>query len=448
MSSVRPAAVAGMFYPADPRTLAAEVDDLLGGVEQPTPRLAYPKALIVPHAGYVYSGGVAAHAYDELAAARGSVHRVVLLGPTHRVAVRGLAVPSVEAFATPLGAVRIDRAALQAVRDLPQVVASDAAHAREHSLEVQLPFLQKMLGDFALVPFAVGAASVPEVAAVIERLWGGPETLLVISTDLSHYHPYETARAIDAATLERIAAFSTDLDHEEACGATPLNGFLSVARRKNLSLRRLAACNSGDTAGGRGQVVGYSAFALDEGGAISQDRAGTTLLSIARESIDSRLAGRSRAIPAAPWLAQAGASFVTLTKDGALRGCIGSLEPRRALGEDVAQNAVGAAFHDPRFAALTPAEWPQCRVEVSLLSTPKPLRFAEEADLLAQIRAGEDGLILEADGKRATFLPQVWEDIGDKRQFIDHLLKKAGLPADTRVTRCKLFRYRVAKWKE
>lgn len=448
MSSVRPAAVAGMFYPADPGILAAEVDDLLGGVEQPGPRLGYPKALIVPHAGYVYSGGVAAHAYDELAAARGSVRRVVLLGPTHRVAVRGLAAPSAEAFATPLGAVRIDRAALQALRDLPQVVTSDAAHAREHSLEVQLPFLQKMLGDFALVPFAVGAASVQEVAAVIARLWGGAETLVVISTDMSHYHPCEAARAIDGATLERIAAFSTDLEHEEACGATPLNGFLSLAKQKNLSMRRLAACNSGDTAGGKGQVVGYAAFALYEGGEVPVEAAGKTLLSIARDSIESHLAGKSGTSTAAPWLEQTGATFVTLTKDGGLRGCIGSLEPRRALGDDVAQNALGAAFRDPRFPAMTAAEWPQCRLEVSLLSTPKPLRFADEADLLAQIRAGEDGLILEADGKRATFLPQVWEDLPEKRQFIDHLLKKAGLPAETRLTRCKLLRYRVTKWKE
>ena len=448
MSSVRPAAVAGMFYPADPRTLAAEVDDLLGSVEQPSPRLRYPKALIVPHAGYVYSGGVAAHAYDELAAARGSVRRVVLLGPTHRVAVRGLAVPSAETFATPLGPVRIDRAALQSVRDLPQVVASDAAHAREHSLEVQLPFLQKMLGDFALAPFAVGAASVPEVAAVIERLWGGPETLVVISTDLSHYHPYETARAIDGATLERIAAFSTDLHPEEACGATPLNGLLFTARKKGLELRLLSACNSGDTAGGKGQVVGYSAFALYEGDTVSLDEAGRTLLSIARTAIENELAAKPAPKAGSPWLAQAGASFVTLTKDGALRGCIGSLEPRRALGEDVALNALGAAFRDPRFPAMSAAEWRQCHVEVSLLSTPKPLRFADEADLLAQIRAGEDGLILEADGKRGTFLPQVWEDIGDKRLFLAHLVKKAGLPADTRLTRCKLFRYRVTKWKE
>jgi hypothetical protein len=452
MHSVRPAAVAGMFYPGDARALAAEVDDLLGGVDQPLPRLGYPKALVVPHAGYIYSGPVAARAYDELAAARGRVRRVVLLGPTHRVAVRGLAVPKAGAFATPLGVVRIDAEALRAARELPQVVESDAAHALEHSLEVQLPFLQKMLGDFALAPFAVGTASVAEVAEVIERLWGGPETLIVISTDLSHYHAYEQARAIDRATITRIARFATDLDHEEACGATPLNGFLFLSKRKNLSLKLLAACNSGDTAGGKGQVVGYSSFGLYEGGEVSLDDAGRTLLSIARGSIENALFGKSESRESSPWLRQAGATFVTLTKDDELRGCIGSLEPARALGEDVAQNALGAAFRDPRFPAMSAAEWPQCRVEVSLLSTPKPLRFADEADLLAQIKPGEDGLIIEAlmEGvvKRGTFLPQVWEDLGEKRVFLAHLVRKAGLPADTRLTRCKISRYRVVKWEE
>jgi AmmeMemoRadiSam system protein B/AmmeMemoRadiSam system protein A len=448
MSSVRPAAVAGMFYPGDPRTLAAEVEDLLGGAGQPVPRLGYPKALVVPHAGYIYSGPVAARAYDELAAARGSVKRVVLLGPTHRVAVKGLAIPSSGAFATPLGTVRIDASALAAVRDLPQVVLSDAAHAMEHSLEVQLPFLQNVLGDFALAPFAVGMASVAEVAQVLERLWGGAETLIVISTDLSHYHAYEQARAIDRATIMRIASFATDIDHEEACGATPLNGFLQFSKQKGLSLKLLAACNSGDTAGGKGQVVGYSAFGLYEGGEVSLDEAGKTLLSIARETIESSLFTKSTTRESAPWLAQAGATFVTLTKNDELRGCIGSLEPARALGEDVAQNAHGAAFRDPRFPAMSAAEWPQCRVEVSLLSTPKPVRFADETDLLAQIEAGTDGLIIEADGKRGTFLPQVWEDIEDKRAFLAHLIRKAGLPADTRLTRCRLWRYRVRKWKE
>jgi AmmeMemoRadiSam system protein B/AmmeMemoRadiSam system protein A len=448
MLPVRPAAVAGMFYPRDARSLAAEVDDLLGGVNEFAPRLGYPKALVVPHAGYIYSGGVAARAYDELVPARGFVKRVVLLGPTHRVAVRGLAMPSAGGFATPLGTVRVDNAALDSVRDLPQVVVSDAAHAMEHSLEVQLPFLQKMLGDFALAPFAVGMASFAEVAEVIERLWGGPETLIVISTDMSHYHSYEQARAIDGFTIKRIAAFATDIHHEEACGATPLNGLLFFSRQKNLSLKLLAACNSGDTAGGKDRVVGYSAFGLYEGGEVSLDEAGRTLLSLARGSIETNLLGKPEPTTAASWLSQSGATFVTLTKEDNLRGCIGSLEAARALAEDVVQNALGAAFRDPRFPAMTAAEWSQCRVEVSLLSTPKPVRFADEANLLEQIEAGEDGLIVEADGRRATFLPQVWEDIGDKRVFLSHLLRKAGLPADTRLTRCKISRYRVAKWKE
>jgi len=448
MSAVRPAAVAGMFYPGDARSLASEVDDLLGSVEHAAPRLGYPKALIVPHAGYIYSGGVAARAYDELAAARRSVRRVVLLGPTHRVAVRGLAAPSVEAFATPLGAVRIDREAIASVRELPQVVINDAAHALEHSLEVQLPFLQAVLGDFALVPFAVGSAGVEQVAEVLERLWGGPETLIVISTDLSHYHSYQQARAIDGATIERIARFATDIDHEEACGATPLNGLLSFSKQKNLSLKLLATCNSGDTAGGKDRVVGYSSFGLYEGGEVPLEDAGKALLQLARGAIEHQILGKPKAQLDFAWLRQAGATFVTLTKGDALRGCIGSLEPTRALGEDVAQNALAAALRDPRFPAMSADEWPQCRVEVSLLSTSKPLRFADEADLLSQIVAGEDGLILEADGRRATFLPQVWEDIADKKLFLAHLLKKAGLPPETRLTRCRVSRYRVFKWKE
>jgi len=448
MASVRAAAVAGMFYPADPRSLNAELDELLGGIDAPAPRLGFPKALVVPHAGYIYSGPIAARAYEELGAARGIVRRVVLLGPVHRVPVRGLAVPTAEAFATPLGHIALDHAALAAARELPQVVASDAAHLQEHALEVQLPFLQRQLGEFALAPFAVGDATVAEVAQVIERLWGGPETLIVLSTDLSHYHPYPRACEIDRATVSRIASFATDLDHHEACGATPLNGFLAAARERSLSIKLLAACNSGDTAGGKGQVVGYSSFALYEPGAeVSLDEAGKTLLAIARAAIEAKLFGSAQTIEA-PWLAQAGATFVTLTRDGVLRGCIGSLQAQRPLGTDVAENATAAAFRDPRFPAMTTAEWPGVRVEVSLLSGAKPLRFADEEDLLAQLRPGEDGVILEHEGRRATYLPQVWESISDKRQFLRELARKAGLPDDIRLTRCKLSRYRVTKWSE
>jgi MEMO1 family protein len=448
VASVRPAAVAGSFYPSEPRALSAELDELLGGIEAAGPRLGFPKALIVPHAGYIYSGPVAARAYEELAPARGIVKRVVLLGPVHRVPVRGLAVPTDTEFATPLGRIPVDQQALAAVRHLPQVVTSDAAHAMEHALEVQLPFLQRQLGEFSLAPFAVGDAAVEDVAQVIDRLWGGEETLIVISTDLSHYRSYAQARDIDRSTVARIEQLATDLDHEEACGATPLNGFLHLSKSKQLSVRLLAACNSGDTAGGKGRVVGYSAFSLYERASdLSADEAGKALLGIARAAIEARLFGDARTFDA-PWLRQTGATFVTLTRDGELRGCIGSLEARRPLGEDVAENAVAAAFHDPRFASMSAAEWPSVRVEVSLLSAPKPVRFADEVELLAEIRPGEDGLIVECDGRRATFLPQVWETIPDKRQFLAQLLHKAGLPQDTRLGRCRVWRYRVTKWKE
>lgn len=450
MTSVRSAAVAGMFYPRDAGELEREVAELIDGVENLAPRFGHPKALIVPHAGYVYSGPVAARAYDELAAARGVVKRVVLLGPVHRVAVRGLALPGVEAFETPLGRVPVDAEAVRMLAPFRQVVTSPAAHAMEHSLEVQLPFLQKMLGEFSLLPLAVGDAKPQEVIDVIERLWGGAETLFVISTDLSHYHRYDEARAIDRATLARIASFDSDINHEEACGATPLNGFLAAAKAHGLSIRLLGACNSGDTAGGKDRVVGYSAFSLYEGQRVSLEDAGLTLLAIARGAIGHRL-GKQDEPPrtdAAPWLTRPGASFVTLMLEAKLRGCIGSLAATRRLGEDVAANAQAAALRDPRFAPLTPGEWPRCEVEVSVLSPAKPLRFADEAEVLAQIRAGEDGVILEHEGRRATFLPQVWESLPEKPKFLGELMRKAGIPADTRLARCKLWRYRVIKWKQ
>lgn len=260
--AVRPPAVAGTFYADDPSRLAADVAALLAAEAAPsTPR---PKAIVAPHAGYVYSGPAAAAVYAGVAPWRDSIRRVVLLGPTHRVAVRGLAAPSVDYFATPLGDVPIDRAALSAVADLPQVVESDAAHGSEHSLEVQLPFLQQVLEHFTLAPFAVGQCSAEAVAEVLERLWGGDETLIVVSTDLSHFLPYEAAREMDGTTCERILHLSAPLHPEQACGAYPLNGLLLAARQHGLVPRLMRLCNSGDTAGDRRRVVGYGAFAFYE----------------------------------------------------------------------------------------------------------------------------------------------------------------------------------------
>jgi AmmeMemoRadiSam system protein B len=260
MQSTRSPAVAGLFYPDDAGTLRAAVHTLLAATAPAAPA---PKAIIAPHAGYVYSGPVAASIYASLIKARDRIRRVVLLGPAHRVAFDGLALSSATAFATPLGEIPLDTAATAQLLMLPQVRLLDAAHRDEHSLEVQLPFLQEVLDDFTLVPLLVGDTSPEEVSEVLDMLWGGEETLIVISSDLSHYHDYATARRLDAATSRAIEALRPqDIGYENACGRIPVGGLLLSARRHGLRAQTLDLRNSGDTAGPRDRVVGYGAYAF------------------------------------------------------------------------------------------------------------------------------------------------------------------------------------------
>jgi AmmeMemoRadiSam system protein B len=263
LGPVRPPAVAGSFYPESPSRLAEAVRSYLAaaGAEG---KAAAPKALIAPHAGYVYSGPTAGFAYARIAAARDRIERVVLIGPAHRVPVPGLAAPDAGAFATPLGEVPLDAATLQRLLELPQVSVLHAAHELEHSLEVHLPFLQIALGSFSLVPLVVGDAQPEEVAQVLEAVWNGPETLVVVSSDLSHYQDYATAQRMDAATARAIEALQPqDIRYDDACGRVPIQGLLVAARRKDLRAHRLDVRNSGDTAGSRDTVVGYGAWAFD-----------------------------------------------------------------------------------------------------------------------------------------------------------------------------------------
>ena len=511
---VRPSAVAGTFYPADAAQLQADVERLLHNAGDQAHALA-PKAIIAPHAGYIYSGETAARAYARLSSRRGTIRRVVLLGPAHRVHVRGIATPEVDAFDTPFGPVTVDQAALAAIAHLRQVVAACAVHAAEHSLEVHLPFLRAVLGAFAVVPLVVGETTPAMVAEVLDLLWGGEETLIVVSSDLSHYHAYRDALRIDSQTVASVLNGATNLAHEQACGATPVNALMQIARKRRLRVELIDQCNSGDTAGPRDRVVGYASFAVYEadaaantadGGAHtaaagadsfpgtmkengsesgSSDNAskslvpqwfpadgGAQLVSIARESIAQALGARvapesnrmatSAAVAGnAPgttastarsgdvaWLDRPGAVFVTLTRDGALRGCIGSLAAHRALRADVLANAEAAALRDPRFAPLTADDWPQVRVEVSLLTAPQLMVVRDEADALAQLRPHEDGVILEAGTHRATFLPQVWEQIAEPRAFLAALRQKAGLASGYWGPDLRLSRYRVAKFSE
>ncbi|HVR06816.1 MAG TPA: AmmeMemoRadiSam system protein B [Thermoanaerobaculia bacterium] len=271
---VRAAAVAGLFYPDDPVALRSRVEALLAAAPGPaataagrpaaTPKVPKaPKALIAPHAGYAYSGPIAASAFSALAGAAGGPRRVVLLGPSHRVPLRGLGLPGAESFATPLGRVQLDLDAMAAVARLPQVALRPDAHEGEHSLEVELPFLQVVLGTFQLLPLVVGDAGGEEVAEVLEQVWGDEDTVLVISSDLSHYLPAAAAEQADRATASQILALAGPLTSRQACGAVPINGLLAAARRHGLMPRQLDLRHSGDTSGDRSRVVGYGAWAFD-----------------------------------------------------------------------------------------------------------------------------------------------------------------------------------------
>lgn len=430
--AIRPPAVAGSFYPADRTTLKQLINHQLDYSREvlqqlePTLPAGVPKAVIVPHAGYVYSGTAAALAYALLERGRGSVTRAVIVGPTHRVAVRGVACSTAAAFETPLGTVPVDIAAERKALGLsvneplrsgtharpgasaPAMIVNGPTHAQEHAVEVQIPFLQTVLGpDLTIVPLNAGDATPQEAGDVLRALWGGPETVIVISSDLSHYHPHEVARALDDQTIADIAALHLPIHPRRACGAYPINGLLDVLKgRKDMKLFELGCSTSGDdgVVALAGQprpairdadepVVGYVSFAAWESKPEADAPAsaddlgesgtahGDVLLKLARAAIRERLhiehptaADSTASILAAnPWLNESGACFVTLTEGGRLRGCIGSLAAHRSLGKDIAAHAVDAATRDPRFNPVTAAEYPLLNVEISVLGEPEPI---------------------------------------------------------------------------
>ncbi len=445
---VRPAAVAGMFYPEDAARLREEVRGYLAEAAVADARV--PKAVVVPHAGYRYSAPIAAKAYARIAAARGRVRRVILIGPTHRVAVSGFALSNAETFATPLGCVKVDTAATQRLARRDDATPMDLAHAQEHALEVQLPFLIETLGeDIEIVPILAGQVSAEAAASLLESEWGGPETLIVISSDLSHYLSYDDCVTLDTVTQAAIETLSPEkLDRPQACGRLPIAGLLICAKRRGMEVATLDVRNSGDTVGPRGQVVGYGAWAFydaPEVPVVTKSHGGD-LLALARDSIRYGLEN-GMALPvdfdAVPEpLLDFGATFVTLYANGRLRGCIGSTRPLRTIAEDVAANAYAAAFNDPRFAPLDPEEFDGLELTVSVLSPLEPIRFSGERDLLAQLDIGVDGLVIADHGRRGLFLPQVWGSLPDPAVFLAQLKIKAGLPLAESPT-LQAWRFRV-----
>ena len=470
-SWVRPAAVAGTFFPADASELRRQVRALLSP-ESGHPRRAADrglKALIAPHAGYVYSGPIAATAYAQLTPVRDSIKRVVLIGPAHRVRFEGIAASTAHAFETPLGSVRVDLDSIRTIAELPQVHLLDEAHAQEHCLEVHLPFLIETLGhrEFTIVPLLAGQVEPRVVAQVLEALWGGPETLIVVSSDLSHYLSYEAARRSDRATSEAIESLRGEaLTVKHACGCIPIQGLIAQAHEHDLRTRVLDLRNSGDTAGPRTRVVGYGAyvFAREPGDpvpAADPDAAEPVmnpadrraLVQVARRSIDHAIA-HGTALPVdpeqfPPALRATRATFVTLKLADKLRGCIGTLEAARPLVADVALHACAAAIRDPRFKPVAIYEAPLLQIHISILTPPVPLQFRNQQDLIGQLRPDVDGVILQEPAgpgrRRGTFLPAVWETIPQPERFVRQLKLKAGLSADYWSDTLKAWRYEAQR---
>jgi AmmeMemoRadiSam system protein B/AmmeMemoRadiSam system protein A len=455
MPSIRPAAVAGYFYPAHPDTLREQVQRLLEEAAPPPRGQRPPKMLVVPHAGYAYSGAIAARAYARLIPWRKTVRRVVLLGPVHRVPLRGLAAAESSAFQTPLGEVPVDRGAIADLRALPHVVCDDVPHALEHSLEVQLPFLQAVLDPgFSVVPLLVGEAAPEQVAEALQALWSDDDTVVVVSTDLSHYLAYAQACVRDQATIARVLSLEVDVQPHEACGARALNGALLMARRVRLLPQLLDLRNSGDTAGDPARVVGYASMVFESEPPATDDESiddelGAALLAAARNAVARRLGLPEVPEPRHRALARPGATFVTLHDiAGELRGCKGRISPDRPLLEDVRSNAQAAAFDDWRFTPVTASEWDQLRFEVSLLGPLQPLAVTSEAQALAALRPGVDGLVLRWRAHQATLLPSVWEQLPSPQAFLTALKRKAGLRSEFWSDELRLLRFSARKFME
>lgn len=466
---VRPPAVAGMWYPDSTSELAQMIDQLTARAQKTQLRLPPAKklrALILPHAGFIYSGWTAAHAARVLSP--GQFQKVILLGPDHRVGFTNGAVSDVAAYQTPLGLIPLHADARRLRSESSLFQSSSASDRREHSLEAVLPFLQVYLKEFSLVPIVMGPSHIATIADAIDPLIDA-KTLIVVSSDLSHFLPYAQAKNRDSQTIQLILNFkSKEISKRDnsACGKNPILVLLDLARRRHWTPVLLHYANSGDTGGGRRRVVGYATIAFFEGEAMTEksqndhhfnESEGRRLIALARQTIMARLgikpqdpASASQQDPLSePCFQRLCGTFVTLKKNGALRGCIGNLIANKSVAEGIRENALSAAFRDPRFPPLAAEEVDQLQISISILTQPKPLPYKDADDLLAKLRVNVDGVILRKGTAGATFLPQVWEQLPDPNDFLSHLCLKAGLPADTwRNTNLDVATYQVQYFEE
>ena len=447
--TVRKPIWAGLFYEADPATLEQSIDRLIRKAHEThiqIPRNKRLRAIIMPHAGYIYSGWTAAHATRVLTANQFS--KIILLGPDHRIGLKSAAICDATAYETPLGKINLHKDSIKLCQQTDLFQRLPISQDKEHSLEVILPFLQRCQHDFQLVPVVVGHADVPRMSNALDSLIDR-HTLLVVSSDLSHYLSYTEAIVRDNETIDEIIGLTpgrlTRTDNR-ACGKVPLLILMELARRHHWQPLLLHYSNSGDTAGDRSRVVGYATIAFwedlpmgNKDNAVGQfsEAQGQVLVKLARKTIMDKL-GVDTTGPASQDLRSDlkdegfkvhRGTFVTLKIKGQLRGCIGSLTSTETVLEGVNRNALNAAFQDPRFAPLSKEELARTEIEVSILTEPQPLVFLDGQDLINKLRVHVDGVIIRKGIARATFLPQVWEQLPRPEEFLSRLCMKAGLPS-------------------
>lgn len=428
VASVRAPAVAGQFYPADAAELTRVVDSTVATAPVSD---VDPVAVIAPHAAYRWSAPVAATAHVALARRTAPIDRVIVAGPTHQKAVKGIGVSSAGTFTTPLGDMKIDTDAVGAIRDLPGVVVADKSHDREYSLEVHLPFIQRLLDDVPIVPLVVGAGTPPYVTAdVFERLWRDPGTVFVASSDLSHHHQIDRARSIDDSTSRLIEELDIhSISPERMCGAGAVRGLMKAALRRHLRVHTLDVRNSGDFGADPGRVVGYGAYAfsMDPEVPLADDSA-ARLLDLANAAARHRIT-EGRPVDAdftdlPEQLAARGAAFVSVSVGGVVRGCIGRIEPTDPLAETVAWAAGAAVEGRAWFTAIPETELNDVAVEIHLLSAQRRIFVSSADELAGSLHPGEDGLVIVEGDRRATYLPSVWQKISDPSAFVSGLIAK------------------------
>ncbi len=465
MDKSREAAVAGLFYPADVYQLSNLVDGLLKSSS--SAKTLQPKIIVVPHAGYMYSAQVAAAAYSRLLPFTNKIHKVIIVGPSHHEYVNGAALSEANSFKTPLGKVSVDTNINNELAAHPDFKFMDKAHAKEHSLEVQIPFLQKTLKKFSIVPIAYGDINPKTLAEALLPYTKRSDVLIVISADLSHYMDYETAQKIDASTAEMVKK-KTPLEDHRSCGAIGINAALLLAKEKNYQPRLLDMANSGDVSGDKKRVVGYASWMFEPEETTKEiltpleqqvknlnefkNAFGKTLMEVSHKSLQEAVKTQKKYIPARKdfenVLFNKGASFVTITKNGELRGCIGSLIPHRGIVADVAANTYAAAMEDERFNPIVDAEYGDLEISISLLTDFERISFEDEESLLKQLKPNVDGVVIRDGNRQGLFLPAVWKQLPDKQEFLKNLKLKAGLSPCYWSDKIKAYRFRVVEVKD